>query len=433
MYAEPGSQPVSQIVEVKCNKCGVRKELVFEGRLCGNCSTAVDERWATSTSTDWVLVEHLAEGAAPSYGPDVGVRNDRGEVVHTFQKVSYRYMKSTWAEIVGNSWSIRPASPEEIANRSRTFQIWCTIYEIIDKLGFDSNGQPPGGIWHEVALLCGRRALKEVKKKLGELGFLANLDDWQVPQRSLSPYEIAERINKAESAEAGRLTDARSGPLQNPGIKTAKVAVGTCNKCGALKELAFENRVCESCSRAQDERWAANPSTDWVLVQHAIEGAEPTVRYGGRRNDRGEIVHTFLKVPYTYMKALWGRGSDPTWSIKPATPKDIATRERSFQAFCEACDIVEKWGFDSEGQPPVGIWDSVALERGKRALEELNTRLKDIGFVPHLEDWELPCPWGLSPFEISEGIEEGEINRAGTGPPTTRQGLSQVVGMSELK
>ena len=39
-----------------CNKCGERKELVLAGCVCRSCNDSLDEQWANSPATDWVLI-----------------------------------------------------------------------------------------------------------------------------------------------------------------------------------------------------------------------------------------------------------------------------------------------------------------------------------------------------------------------------------------
>lgn len=58
-----------------CNKCGERKELILAGCVCRSCSDSLDEQWAGSTATDWVLVAKRSEdreNREPSSAPDIG-------------------------------------------------------------------------------------------------------------------------------------------------------------------------------------------------------------------------------------------------------------------------------------------------------------------------------------------------------------------------
>jgi SpoVK/Ycf46/Vps4 family AAA+-type ATPase len=132
--------------------------------------------------------------------------------------------------------------------------------------------------------------------------------------------------------------------------------------------------------------------------------------------------------------------------------------------------IVEKWGFDINGEPAGGVWDDSALLQGKNALEEVRKRLEEFGMqLP--DEWEI-ADGGLSPSEIEEfAHEEGTPTpfagpgwqelakeagfKRGCSPKTAARvlaklgikrvedqsqaalvagrGLSQVVGMAELK
>jgi uncharacterized protein YfiM (DUF2279 family) len=272
------------VVVGTCNKCRDRKPLVFEAHVCEGCSRALDERWAANDSTNWVLVEALAVGSGPVYGPHVGIRNDRGQVIHSFEGASYAYVKSVWAAYKGGAWSIRPATAEELLNGSRRLQILYAIDETLQKYGFYSEGNPPGGIWHEVALLCGKKTLNELKKKLADLGFFPRLDAWQLPEMGLSVFEISKCVDEHPRTQIATTAESHRQIL---GSSAATIPEGDCKKCGARAHLVFQNCICEPCRRALDKRWGSNTSTDWLLVERPAEGAEATYRKCGKAERTG--------------------------------------------------------------------------------------------------------------------------------------------------
>jgi AAA+ superfamily predicted ATPase len=53
----PERQRTSLLMAVaNCNKCGEQRDLVVAGCVCASCGNALDQQWATSGATDWVLI-----------------------------------------------------------------------------------------------------------------------------------------------------------------------------------------------------------------------------------------------------------------------------------------------------------------------------------------------------------------------------------------
>lgn len=148
----------------RCNKCGDAKELVFAGCVCDCCSAALDEQWAGSTATAWLLTRYRAP--------------DPDRLLHMWEFVlvdtTYAQMKTYWAsddpdtQIPGfyrsrqptsqesglqkSEWgtrsnpsrgsTIRPATLEEVAAYQKSHREWSVIGEVArifdhtcDKLG----------------------------------------------------------------------------------------------------------------------------------------------------------------------------------------------------------------------------------------------------------------------------------------------------------
>jgi len=125
------------LLGTRCNRCGEHKELVFAGRICADCSDALDTRWATCTSTDWVLVatrsvpiiadimEALKRSLAkargetiPDESPSPAPRTESKQWRYIFQDTSYAAMKVRWAsqeQEDDDERSLGSASDEEIA------------------------------------------------------------------------------------------------------------------------------------------------------------------------------------------------------------------------------------------------------------------------------------------------------------------------------
>jgi AAA+ superfamily predicted ATPase len=152
-----------------CNKCGEHKELVFPGSVCGDCSEALDKRWAGCTATDWLLTR-------PWIDPD-DQRPSVSEFVYldtTYVQVK-RYWASVETVIPGffrlrrpgaeesarppSHWGthsnpsrgsiIRPATPEEIAVYRQSNRDWSITLETeriigdtCEKMGISEHADP---------------------------------------------------------------------------------------------------------------------------------------------------------------------------------------------------------------------------------------------------------------------------------------------------
>jgi len=105
------------LLAVPCNKCGERKELVFAGCVCGNCSDALDRRWAASAATEWLVTRPW---------DDAGLRVSDLVLLN----ITYAQMKTyAWASNDAESqirgfWRARQATPEEIAHLKSQPGIW---------------------------------------------------------------------------------------------------------------------------------------------------------------------------------------------------------------------------------------------------------------------------------------------------------------------
>ena len=103
---------------VPCNKCGERKELVFAGCVCANCSDALDWEWVASTATDWLVTK--------PWDNSVGFRVSDYVLLNT----TYAQMKTyAWASVDAESrirgfWRFRQATPEEVAHLKSPWGIW---------------------------------------------------------------------------------------------------------------------------------------------------------------------------------------------------------------------------------------------------------------------------------------------------------------------
>ena len=106
-----------------CNKCGECKALVFARCVCASCCNALDEQWAGSTATDWVLVafrgpepprmkgiytrsdnvscvwEGFIEGDLSREELERAISTDSSwlPLVYVYSKTTYAHMKTHWA------------------------------------------------------------------------------------------------------------------------------------------------------------------------------------------------------------------------------------------------------------------------------------------------------------------------------------------------
>lgn len=190
-----------------CNKCGERKELVFIGCVCRVCSDSLDQRWARSTATDWVLVNsvldimHALKVSLARKRQKLEERPISEQVPNSYQRYLFRNttyveMKSRWAtdslvdgtpmgeagaeETAQLSQSvpyastsvIRPATQDEIA-QYETRVISEVLLEVGERWGFGPEGclqRPTGGEDNDTRERR-KRATEETINRLGKLGF----------------------------------------------------------------------------------------------------------------------------------------------------------------------------------------------------------------------------------------------------------------------
>lgn len=220
------------------------------------------------------------------------------------------------------------------------------------------------------------------------------------------------------------------------GEYNASLPEGICNRCGEHKELVLAGRVCGSCSDSLDTQWAGVTATDWVLIlridSSVLDALRTSLAIAGKeRNAESPPLRPFVtrygyrNTTYAEMKSLWASCSlDCTCFVRPATPEEIEGHggvSWGRQVFEEMWKIWKKWGFDDEGQPLDGIWDNDARQRKARADAEIGARLEQMG-VLGFDQFHEPI------YQISGGerICAWQV-------PNPGRGLSQVVGMAELK
>lgn len=184
------------LLAVPCNKCGERKELVFAGCVCANCSDALDREWAASTATDWLVTRPSVEGRVSDFillnttyaqmKKYSWAANDPESRIRGFFRVrqptteEITLLKSQW-EIWSHSSGarlVRPATREEVEAKKQCDREWGIamdtdqiIRDACERLGIQMNAhRVPDGDAQRV-----EQAAEEIAGRLRQLGWLEEL------------------------------------------------------------------------------------------------------------------------------------------------------------------------------------------------------------------------------------------------------------------
>lgn len=191
------------LLAVPCNKCGERKELVFAGCVCANCSDALDRQWAASAATDWLVTRPWGDSDGGRV-TDLVLLNTTYAQMKTYAWASndaesrirgfFRIREPTPEEIAqlkshGGAWSpfsgartVRPATPEEVAAYKQNEREWLIASETdvlmrdtCKRLGIEAKvyWEPPeAGERDDPGRI---QAAKEIAGRLRQLGLLEEL------------------------------------------------------------------------------------------------------------------------------------------------------------------------------------------------------------------------------------------------------------------
>lgn len=188
-----------------CNKCGEHKRLTVAGCVCETCGQLLDEQWASSTVTDWILVmrsdiirvlKQSLRSTRRSEEEDVSQEEPDPFARHLFRHTTYDAIKLFWAKAecgysmwmgyassgdvatLRSNWArpqesttafIRPATLEELEEYDR-YRVSRVVEQTFEKWGFDDEGQPFDGFADDETTLRLAQAKEEIGQRLKQLG-----------------------------------------------------------------------------------------------------------------------------------------------------------------------------------------------------------------------------------------------------------------------
>jgi len=197
------------------------------------------------------------------------------------------------------------------------------------------------------------------------------------------------------------------------------MAIGTCNKCGQLRELALAGCVCAFCSRTLDENWANSDATDWVLVAFAgLDSYGDAISSIAEAVDDGTISRDELKEAVAENeRAIAENRAVPRFDETEGSgwewPRLYLYRNTTY------VEMKSRW---ATSNPP----DSLCI--GPMTFDEI----AEEGNRPK---W----PNGRGMMRALPYIRPANVADLGLGTPSRpeptapRRGLSQVAGMAKLK
>lgn len=235
-----------------CNQCGERKKLVLAGSVCRSCSGRLDQRWASATEADWVLVttpglndkvhsrmqalkESLDSAGGRLHGDEDRAAAVAAPVRYIYRNTTFAEMRSHWAtadppdsgrlglatpEEIGQMKSewvtrpdwppaplVRPARPEEIAEHTANLQ-WRQCYEettaILEKWGFNDEYTPVDGVWDNPSEQRAKQAYEEIRARLERLGWLEGSGYEKPHDQMVANYYTAQEAKHEGAPPRGR-------------------------------------------------------------------------------------------------------------------------------------------------------------------------------------------------------------------------------------